>query len=165
MELSQELSKARDSNAYWDHAVQVFSRNSKDVVSALFYSTDADTSSQDSTGTGGTIDSQYQCKLRRSIGSTDHPFASIDRLDLRDSHGVVKLFKKAVVSDLPLIVDLLEDPEAQNLAKSLHPEGSVDECRTAIICPLHPPSSKETILGFMVFGLSEQNQHASSLSC
>lgn len=165
MELSQELPKARDSNAYWDHAVEVFSRNSKDVTSALFYCTDTDTSSQDSTGADEFIDSQYQCKLRRSIGSTHHPFASIDRLDLRDSHGIIKLFKKAIVSDLPLVVDILGDPEAQDLAKSLQPEGSVEKCRTAVICPLHPPSSKETILGFMVLGLSEQSQRAGRLWC
>ena len=154
MELSQELPRARDSNAYWDHAVQVFSRNSKDVPSALFYSIETDSSSQDSTGTDGTADIQYQCKLRRSIGSVKNPFASIDRLDLRKSHGTIKHFKKAIIADQPVTVDLLQDPEAQDLAKALLPQGSGDVCKLAVICPLHPSSSKETILGFMVFGLS-----------
>jgi hypothetical protein len=154
MELSQELPRARNSNAYWDHAVQVISRNSKDVPSALFYSTETDGSSQDSTGIDGTADSQYQCKLRRFIGSVENPFASIDRLDLRKSHGTIKLFKKAIIADQPVTVDLLQDPDAQDLAKALQPQGFGDVCKLAVICLLHPPSSKETILGFMVLGLS-----------
>lgn len=135
--------------------MQVFSRNSKDIPSALFYSTDVDTSSQDPTGTDATDDTQYQCRLRRSIGSKDNPFASIDRLDFRDSHGTIKLLKRAIIDGLPIMVDLLEDPEAQDLAKALQPQDLSDRCRLAIICPLHPQSSRETILGFMVLGLSQ----------
>jgi hypothetical protein len=164
MELSQELSRARDSNAYWNHAVQVFSRNSRDVPSALFYSIEADTSSQDSITTDGATDSQYQFKLRRSLGSVENPFSGIDRLDLRDSQGTIKLFKKAMVADLPVTVDLFADPEAQELAKALQPQGSSDECKLAVICPLHPPSSRETVLGFMVLGLNPRTPYNKAYS-
>ncbi|KAF1926105.1 uncharacterized protein M421DRAFT_224907 [Didymella exigua CBS 183.55] len=164
MELSQELPRARDSNAYWDHAVQVFSRNSKDVSSALFYSTEADTSSQDSTTIDSATDSQYQCKLRRSIGAIGNPVSRIDKLDLREFEGTIKLFKKAIIADLPITVDLLADPDAQDLAKALRPQGSDDVCKLAVICPLHLPSSKETILGFMVIGLSPRRPYDKAYS-
>ncbi|KAF2625562.1 aerobic respiration control sensor protein-like protein arcB [Macroventuria anomochaeta] len=159
LELSQELPRAHDPDAYWEHAVQVFSRNNKDVPFALFYSTEMDSNSGDSTGTNKAADSLHQCGLRRSIGILEEPSAGLQRLDLRQDHGIIKLFKQAAIADKPITIDLTENSEASQLAKGLQPQSSGVVCKVAVICPLHPLSSKETILGFMVLGLNPRRPY------
>lgn len=154
MELSQRLPRARDSEAYWNHAVQVFSRNEKDIPFAMFYSTELDNNSADSTNSDASANSQYQCTLRRSIGLLEPVSTDLSRFDLRQSHGIIKLFKQAIIADTPTIIDLAKTPEGLQLIEGVPPRSSGEAYRSVVICPLHPPSSKETLLGFMVLGLS-----------
>jgi hypothetical protein len=153
LELSQELPRALDSEIFWEHAIRVISRNAKDVPFALFYSTETNESNGDSTPE---TNDQYQCTLRGSIGLLENPPHSLEELDLQQDRGVIKYFKQAVLADKPIVIDLVEDPEAFQLAQSVQPHTSGDTCKLAVICPLHPPSSKNTVLGFMVLGLSQQ---------
>lgn len=119
MELSHEPPQGRDSDVYWDHAVELFSRNTKDIPFALFYSTEPDSDGGESTGTTRAADSQYQCELRRSVGLLEPSPASLTQLDLRQSHGTIKLFKQAVTANKPIAVDLAQDPETLQLIEVL----------------------------------------------
>lgn len=154
LELSQELPRAGDPESYWACAVEVFSRNSKDVPFALFYSIETDSNIEDLAGTNATTDSQYQCTLRRSIGLLGDSLADLQRLDLRQDYGIIKFFKQAVFANKPIPIDLTHESEAPQLAKVLQSQSSGGTWKSGVICPLHPPSSNETVLGFMVLGLS-----------
>ncbi|KAF9693531.1 hypothetical protein EKO04_008284 [Ascochyta lentis] len=159
LELSQELPRARDSEAYWNHAVQVFARNAKDVPFALFYSTEINGKSGDSTPRKDASDSQQRCTLRGFTGVLETASNGLGELDLRHDHGLVECFRQAVVVDKPIIVDLVEDSEVSVLAQAVQPHVSGDTCKVAVICPLRPPSSKDTILGFMVLGLNPRRPY------
>ena len=159
LELSQELPRARDSETYWDHAVQVFSRNVRDVPFALFYSTESDSGKDDPRGTDAAIDNSYQCTLRRSVGLDETPPIRLQQLDLRREDSVTSLFKQAAIADKPLIIDLTQENEVSRLLAELKFQGSGGACRAAVVCPLQPPTSKETLLGFMVLGLSPRRPY------
>ncbi|UPX17011.1 uncharacterized protein EKO05_0007388 [Ascochyta rabiei] len=157
LELSQELPRARDSEAYWDHAVQVMARNAKDVPFALFYSTEINDSSGNSTPENGTPDSQHQCTLRGSTGILEN--SSIPgNLDLQQDYGIIKFFKQAVIEDKPVIIHLTGDSEVSQLAQSVKLHTSGDTCKMAVICPLRP-ASEDIILGFMVLGLNPRRPY------
>ena len=155
LELSQELPRVRDSDTYWDHAKQVLSRNPKDIPFALFYSTETDDRVPESTGINRAADEHYQYALRGSTGVHRELSASLSRLDFRQDHGLVKYFKQAAVAGKPIIIDLAENSEISQLAQEVQPQNADDAYGAAVICPLHLTSSKETILGFMVLGLSK----------
>jgi hypothetical protein len=154
LDLSQELPRARDSDTYWEHAKQVLSRNPKDIPFALFYSTETDDRVPGSTSTNRAADEQYQYALRGSIGIHGDLSAGLSRLDFRQDHGLIKYFKQAAVADKPLTIDLAQSSETSQLAQEVQLQNADDACGTAVICPLHLTSS-ETILGFMVLGLSK----------
>lgn len=155
LDLSQELPRARDSDTYWENAVQVFSRNTRDVPSALFYSSDNDNQDAGSVATTSATGDQYHFLLRGCVGSSEAYTTNLARLDLRQDHGTVECFKKAVTAQKPIVVKFSEDPGASELAQWIRSQVDGDACKGIVICPLHPPSSKDTILGFMVLGLSK----------
>jgi hypothetical protein len=154
LELSQASSRARDSDSYWEHAIQVLSRNGKDFPFALFYSTETDRSAAKSTE-ATPADGQHRYMLRGSIGVPKSSPAHPAQLDLQQNLGFAPYFKQALLAQKLITINLDPGSEAAQLVEGIQWQGYGDACRLAAICPLHPPSSKETILGFMVVGLSK----------
>lgn len=136
--LSQELPQARGSDTYWDHAIEVFSRNTKDVPSALFYSAETNDQKSDLDGTNSASGDQYQFALRGCVGGIESCTASLAQLDLRKNHGVVGCFNQAVVAGKSITIDLVQDPEASELAKWIQSQSDEDGCKLVVISPLYP---------------------------
>jgi hypothetical protein len=155
LELSQELPRAHNCDLLWDHAIQVLSRNSKDVPFALFYSTDPKSGSLKSTEASSPADGQHECTLRGSIGLPETPPVGLTKLDLRQDHGFIPYFKQAVLAQKPITVSLDRGFEATQFARDIQWQGFGGICRAVVVCALHPPSSKDIILGYMVLGLSK----------
>ncbi|KAJ4983602.1 hsp90-like protein [Stagonosporopsis vannaccii] len=160
VELSQELPRARDTDTYWDHAVQVFSRNKKDIPCALFYSMGTDSKSM-----GGTIafneaaDNHRHYSLRRTMGMPESPPLNREPLDVRLPPSIGKFLKQAIIADDPITLDLAQDLKPSELTKDLQLQALSNVCKLAVICPLRPLFSKETILGFMILGLNPRRPY------
>lgn len=152
--LSQELPRARDSNSYWDDVIRVLSRNGKDVPFALFYTTEVDDNKASSYEASSSANGQYRCILRGSIGVPSTSPASPAQLDFREDHGFVPYFKQALLAKKLITISLSEGSAAKQLTEGIQWQGFGDPCREAVVCALHPRSSEDTILGFMVLGLS-----------
>lgn len=157
LELILELPEVRDSDSYWDHAVEVFSRNQKDVPLALFYTAGSDDKSMDDISSfSEATDDHRHYSLRRTIGLPKSPPVGFEQLDIRLQNGITKFLEQAATVDEPITVDLSQDLESLGATGELRLQIPSDLCKLAVICPLRPVSSKKTLLGFMVLGLSQK---------
>ncbi|KAH7383344.1 hypothetical protein BKA66DRAFT_492648 [Pyrenochaeta sp. MPI-SDFR-AT-0127] len=157
LHLSEEIPRARDIESYWAHAIEVLSRNDKDIPFALLYSAEAVGDSE--SGSARFPDTYQQCMLRGSVGlPADSPACPL-RLDFQHDHGFAPYFRQAMLAQKPIRVDFDEGSPAAKLVQGIKWQGFGDPCRAAAVCPLNPTSSKDNILGFMIIGLNPRRPY------
>ncbi|ENI02496.1 hypothetical protein COCC4DRAFT_63420 [Bipolaris maydis ATCC 48331] len=154
LELSEEIPTARNSDAYWNVATEVLSRNDKDIPFVLLYSAEADASGSASSRTRFSDNNQQHCKLRGSFGLPKGSRAGPENLDFQQDHGFTPYFREAFSARKPIIVHFDQDPVAAELVHGVEWQGFGDPCKVAAICPLNPTSSRDNILGFLVMGMN-----------
>ncbi|KAF2638197.1 hypothetical protein P280DRAFT_431327 [Massarina eburnea CBS 473.64] len=159
LQLSEEVPRARDPNAYWALTKDVLSRNDKDIPFALLYSVEAsDSSESDSTATRFS-DNHQDCTLRGFFGLPKDSPAALERLDLQQDRGFAPHFRQAMLARNPIIVQLDEGSAAADLVLHMECKGYGHPCRAVAICPINPTSSKDNILGYMVFALNPRRPY------
>ncbi|CBY01147.1 similar to aerobic respiration control sensor protein arcB [Plenodomus lingam JN3] len=159
LEISEELPRARNSESYWPLAVEVLSRNDKDIPFALLYAAEAESSSSSASSWTRFSDTQQQCRLRGSFGLPLGSLAGPAHLDFRQDYGFSPYFREAMVARKPITISLQPGSPAAELVKGIQWQGFGDPCREAAICPLNPTSSTDNILGFMVIGLNPRRPY------
>ncbi|KAL6706669.1 hypothetical protein ACN47E_005211 [Coniothyrium glycines] len=160
LELSEEIPRARDTASFWDCAIEVLSRNDKDIPFALLYATDAD--DIDSTSSWPRFsDDQQQCTLRGSFGLPKESRAGPKHLEFHEHEGFTPHFRRAMAARKPIVISLEDSSVFGDLTDNMDRRGWGDPCRSAAICPLNPTSSQDNILGFMVIGLNPRRPYDS----
>jgi PAS domain-containing protein len=152
--MSEEIPRARNTDAYWILATDVLSRNDKDIPFALLYSAEADGYGSESSRTRFSDTSQQHCTLRGSFGLPKGSLAGPKHLDFQQDHGFTPYFRQALTARKPIVLRFDQDPAAAELVQGVDWQGFGDACRAAAICPLNPTASKDNILGFMVIALN-----------
>jgi hypothetical protein len=155
LELSQEISQAHDSISYWYHAIQVLSRNGRDLPFVLLYSAQAGDSKKETDESSDSASNHHQCALQGSIGLPNESPADLTQFSLNEDHGFVPYFEQALIARQPTVINLEQDSEAAKLTQGIQWQGFGDPCREAVVCPLHSPSLDKTVLGFIVIGISK----------
>lgn len=162
LQLSEEVSRARNSDHFWDVVLDVLSRNPKDVPFVALYSAESkffdDTSSR-SSNRMMPVDEFQDCTLRGLFGLPDNSAAAPRKLDHHTESGFMPYFRKAMVDRNVVLVDLREGAPAADLVRGITWKGYGDPCRAAIICPITPVSANESIMGYMVLGLNPRRPY------
>jgi PAS domain-containing protein len=162
LELSEEVAKASHLDSYWALVTKVLSYNDKDIPFALLYSV---TNPKDliyshiECNSPKPSASEMQYRLRGAIGVTADSPAAPSYLDPQASNGFMPHFLEAMQSQTHKIVPLHEGTLAAKLVQGLKWRGFGDPCRTLVICPITPPSSDSTVLGFAVLGLNPRRPY------
>ncbi|KAF1954573.1 hypothetical protein CC80DRAFT_475815 [Byssothecium circinans] len=156
LRLSEEVPRARDSDSYWELATEVLSLNDKDILFALLYSVEYETGSESNSGLARYSENHQVYVLRGSFGLPGGSPAAPERLDI--GHGFAPYFRQAMLARNPIMVNLEGSPVAE-LYRDIDWKGYGDPCRGIAICPLNPTSSKDNILGYMVFALNPRRPY------
>ncbi|KAF2854449.1 aerobic respiration control sensor protein-like protein arcB [Plenodomus tracheiphilus IPT5] len=159
LDLSEELPRARDSESYWPLAIEVLSRNDRDIPFVLLYAAEAGSGASSASSWNRFSDSQQQCRLRGSFGLPEGSPAGPLHLDFRQDYGFSPYFREAMAARKPITISLEPGSPAAELVKGIKWQGFGDPCREAAICPLNPTSSTDDILGFMVIGLNPRRPY------
>jgi PAS domain-containing protein len=139
-------------------ATKVLSSNDKDIPFALLYSSEDTSSDTASSATRFSGDNQ-EYTLRGSFGLPEDSPARPTRLDLNKDLGFTPYFRQALTARRPIVVSLEEGSAAAELVRGVQWQGFGDPCRAAAICPLNPTSTRDNILGFVVFGLNPRRPY------
>jgi PAS domain-containing protein len=159
LQLSEEVPRARNFDAYWRIAIDVLSRNTKDIPFALLYSVEAMIGSGSCSSVTEKVDENQDCTLRGFFGlSKDSPMA-VAELEFHQNEGFMPYFREALATRGPVTVDLTEGSPAHELVRGVEWQGYGDPCRGTVICPITPTSSKDNILGYMVLGLNPRRPY------
>ncbi|KAH9872635.1 hypothetical protein J1614_005028 [Plenodomus biglobosus] len=159
LEISEELPRARNSELFWPLAIEVLSRNDKDIPFALLYAAEAESGGSSASSWTRVSDSQQQCRLRGSFGLPVGSLAGPTHLDFRQDYGFSPYFREAMAARKPITISLSPGSPAAELVKGIQWQGFGDPCREAAICPLNPTSSTDNIIGFMVIGLNPRRPY------
>lgn len=159
LQLSEEVPRARSLDAYWNITTQVISRNTKDTPFALFYSVEAIPDTSSCSSLTGQVEDCQDCTLRGFFGLPDNSPAAAVNLDFHGDEGFMPYFRAAMAARGPVEVDLTEGSPAEKLVRGAVWKGYGDPCRGAVVCPITPTSSKDNILGYMVFGLNPRRPY------
>lgn len=154
LQLSEEVPRARNLDAYWRNAIDVLSRNTKDIPFALLYSVEAMLESSSCSSATEKIDDSQECTLRGFFGLPQNSPAAVTKLDFHQNEGFMPYFRDALATRIPIKVDLTKGSPAHELVQDVDWGGHGDPCRGAVVCPITPTSSKDNILGYMVLGLN-----------
>jgi PAS domain-containing protein len=159
LQLSEEIPRARNSDSYWTLATDVLSRNDKDIPFALLYSVDSGDGSDTASSTTRFSENHQEGDLRGSFGLPTGCPAAPDRLDLQQDCGFAPYFRQAMLSRNPITVQFEDGSPAADLVRGIQWQGFGDPCRVAVVCPISPTSSKNNVLGYMVFGLNPRRPY------
>ncbi|KAJ4301335.1 hypothetical protein N0V90_003427 [Kalmusia sp. IMI 367209] len=110
LQLSEEVPRARSSDAYWDLATKVMSRNAKDIPFVLLYSVEAkfQSSSSRTSSLTGIAEDYQQCTLRGSFGLPADSPAAAHKLDFNQDDGFMPYFRRARNDGCLVMVDLTD---------------------------------------------------------
>lgn len=151
LELSEEVPQSKDTESYWALATEILSRNDKDIPFALLYSATF------ACGGGSVVDDlDLHCTLQGSLGGSS---AGPEHLDFREDVGFTPYLRQALLARKPTTVHFHPDSAITKLVRHVQWKGFGEPCRAAVICPLIPIGSTDTVLGFVVVGLNPRRPY------
>jgi PAS domain-containing protein len=159
LQLSEQVPRARNSDAYWTLATDVLSRNDKDVPFALLYSVEAGFESDTNSNTTRYSDNHQECTLRGHFGLPKDCLAAPVQLEINQERGFAPYFRQAMLARNPIMIPFSEGSPAADLVRGIEWKGYGNPCRGAVICPINPTSSKDNILGYLVIGLNPRRPY------
>lgn len=159
LRLSEEVPRARSLDTYWDLAIHVLSQNTKDMPFVMLYAAESLLENSSSSSLTGHGEEYQDCILRGSFGLPQNSPATTRRLDYHGNDGFMPYFRESLIARGPVTVDLTEGSPAAELVRGVEWKGYGDPCRAAMVCPITPTSSKDNILGYMVFGMNPRRPY------
>ncbi|KAK7184821.1 hsp90-like protein [Paraphaeosphaeria sporulosa] len=159
LQLSEEVPRARNLEAYWCSAIEVLSHNTKDIPFAVLYSAEALLESSSCSSTAEKFDESQEFTLRGFFGLPRDSPAAVSQLDFHQNEGFMPYFREASAARGPVRVDLEPGSPAHELVRGVDWKGYGDPCRGAVVCPITPTSSKDNVLGYMVLGLNPRRPY------
>ncbi|KAI1759107.1 hypothetical protein GGR53DRAFT_514835 [Hypoxylon sp. FL1150] len=152
IDLGDMLVTARDVKSFWVKLIQELEacQPTYDIPLAILYSVEDDSF---------TPSMGKACQLEGCLGVPNgHPIAP-PRLQLgKSSQGLSASFKKALLSQTPLLLRTKDGSLPESLLDGLHWRGFEDPCREAVICPIRP-TKEERVLGLLLLGLNPRRPY------
>ena len=146
-EVGEKTSAARDIKAFWGQVIKGLEHNEFDIPFVVLYSCH-DEDSDMSSMTSGSLSQGQMCNLEGTIGvPQDHPPAIIS-LDLKSSdEGWAPYLRETAAINKPILLTIDAETLSSKMVEGLHNRGWGDQCRAAIVVPIHPTTG-DTILGY-----------------
>lgn len=161
LQLSEETSTARTFDVFWRSVLQVFATNDKDIPFALLYAVEEEEDLSDtlSVSTSSSPNILKQCILKGSLGVPEGHQAAPSRLDFfQGIEGFMPYFREALNSRKPTVLHLADGTVPASLLDGIQWRGFGDACRSLVICPITPTTSKN-VLGFFITGLNPRRPY------
>jgi len=161
-EVGVKTAQACDVKSFWRQVQKGLEYNEYDVPFALLYSVaDGDNESDISSMHSSTLSGPPQIVLEGSIGVPDgHPIA-IPNIDLKSSEeGFAPYLKESMAySSTPIVLSQDDGTFPSDLLHGLAWRGFGDPCRTIIVFPVHPTTTIDSVVGFMILGVNPRRTY------
>lgn len=159
LRLSEETSTARTLNDFWRSILQALSDNDKDVPFATIYAVEDDGDSSDCSSLSSIKSVVGECLLKGSLGVPEGHPAAPPRLDLLEGiEAFIPYLHEAIDSRKPTFVNLADPAFPMNLLSGINWRGFGDPCKSLVICPITPTTSRN-VLGFLIVGLNSRRPY------
>ncbi|KAK7612979.1 hypothetical protein BKA81DRAFT_379022 [Phyllosticta paracitricarpa] len=157
--LSEETSRARTLDSFWQLVLGALSHNDKDVPFALLYAMEDEDSSDTMSMSTNSSSAAKQCVLKGSLGVPDGHPAAPHRLDfLAGTDGFVPFFREAMKSRGPTVLDFEGETVPKGMLDGIQWRGFGHPCQYGVICPITPTTTKN-VLGFLVVGINPRRPY------
>jgi PAS domain S-box-containing protein len=160
-EIGIATSQARDIKGFWAQLKKGLEHNEFDVPFALLYSVGEDSESDVSSMNSGSFANPPQIVLEGSLGVPDgHPCA-VTAIDLRTSEeGFAPYMRDSMTqSASPIILSEEDCTLPVELVQGLSPRGFGDACRNVVVFPVHPTTTADMVVGFIVLGVNPRRHY------
>jgi len=160
-ELGELTTQATDVKSFWQQVLKGFRSNPFDVPFALIYSAKSDNGSESSTTASGSVSCPPQLVLEGSLGVPDeHPAAKRHLYLPSSEEGFAPYMREALQNSDGVAVLSTEDgtlPSA--LLEGFQRRGFGDPCSTVVILPIHPTTTSETEVAFIILGINPRRPY------
>ncbi|KAK4658460.1 hypothetical protein QC762_102000 [Podospora pseudocomata] len=163
-EVGVKTSQARDVKGFWKQLQKGLEYNPYDVPFALIYSVSEDSESEVGSMASGNLSHPPVINLEGSIGVPEgHPCA-VPSINLRSSDEGFAHYMRESMADLamPVILSLEDGTFPVELIQGLDWQGFGDPCTTIVIFPVHPTTSVDAVVGFIVLGINPRRRYDDS---
>lgn len=159
-EVGERSAAAREVKQFWGQVLKGLEYNDHDVPFCYMYSVSDDVDSDVSSMHSGSLSAAPQCVLEGTLGVPPQHPTNIKTLDLKTStQSWSPYLRQALKSDKPILLSSEDgDTELSKLIEGLETRGWGDQCRAAVVCPIHPTTG-ESILGFLVMGVNTRRPY------
>ncbi|KAK0731525.1 hypothetical protein B0H67DRAFT_457746, partial [Lasiosphaeris hirsuta] len=160
-ELGVKTSQARDIKEFWALVQEGLEYNEFDVPFALIYSVDESGDNDCASMTSGSLVNAPQIVLEGFLGvPKGHPSA-VATMDLRSGvEGFAPYMRESMENaDSPIVLTDDDGTLPSDLLHGLAWRGFGDPCRTIVVFPVHPTTTGDSVVGFIVLGVNPRRQY------
>jgi PAS domain S-box-containing protein len=160
-EIGIKTAMARDVKGFWGQLQQGLEYNELDVPFALIYSVGEDGGSDVSSLNSGSLAQPPQIVLEGSIGVPDGHACAVPSIDLRFSDdGFAPYMRDSMVhSATPIVLREEDGTLPTELIQGVLWAGFGDPCRTIVVFPVHPTTTGDAVVGFIVLGMNPRRPY------
>lgn len=159
IDLGDALVTARGVTSYWAKVIEALGavEPQYDVPLAILYSVHDDP--QSLTGTHSLYNFPKICQFEGALGVPEGHHIAPPVISLRSGlHGLAPIFREALQSQYPLILQTQDGSLPEPLIQGLGWRGFGDACRSVVVCPIRP-TRDENVMGLLVLGLNPRRPY------
>jgi PAS domain-containing protein len=157
VEIGSQTAKARDLRTYWDLVLNTLAINDRDAPFALLYGAEyLSAPSSSCVSSPGDLSTEVDhFVLKGSIGVDANHTIAPSSIDIKIDGSTIfhPYLIKAIRTSKPIVVHLSELELPDDMLDGIHWKGYGDPCRSVIVCPVLPTTSKQ-IQGFLIVGIN-----------
>jgi signal transduction histidine kinase/DNA-binding response OmpR family regulator len=159
-QVGEQTALARDVRSFWKYFVEGLEPNTFDTPFVLVYSVTEESDSETSSMHSMSGQPTKMCVLEGKLGIPDEHPAAPSHIEFRNGiEGYGFAFRDAATMDRPLILNIEKGEIPGELMENIDWRGFQDPCRTVAICPIHPQTGGEQVLGFLVIGVNPRRSY------
>ncbi|KAK3329062.1 hypothetical protein B0H66DRAFT_12272 [Apodospora peruviana] len=160
-EVGVKTSQARDVKGFWGQVQKGLEYNGHDVPFALIYSVADDGESDASSMNSGSLSNPPQIVLQGSLGVPDGHPSALSTIDLRTSDdGFAPYLRESMAhTENPVVLNESDGTLPTELIRGLAWRGPGEPCRTVVVFPVHPITTGDMVVGFMILGVNPRRQY------
>ncbi|KAK0747764.1 hypothetical protein B0T21DRAFT_379752 [Apiosordaria backusii] len=160
-EVGVKTSQARDVKGFWKQLQKGLEYNEYDVPFALIYSVSEDSESEGGSMASGSLNHPPLINLEGSIGVPEgHPCAVPSINLLSSDEGFAHYMRESMADpSTPIILSLEDGTFPVELIQGLEWKGFGDPCTTIVVFPVHPTTSGDAVVGFIVLGINPRRHY------
>ncbi|TPX19095.1 uncharacterized protein E0L32_011256 [Thyridium curvatum] len=160
-EIGEKTALSQTVNEFWGLVQQGLAYNPWDIPFALIYSVAEDSESESSSMHSGSLSNPPQIVLEGSLGVPENHHAAVDSIDLRTSgDGFAPYMRESMAQQgMPVVLSKEDGTLPSSLIEGLEFRGFGDPCRTVVVFPVHPTTTGDAVVGFIVVGVNPRRPY------